>query len=276
MSKQRKTGNLSIEERKFIESYMGTKSDAWIAEQLNRTIHQVEKHRIEYNAKEAIKITNKEQPGYLYQLRARKYWGELQKQFTEEELVLFEDYWTRYLDQFSGDILYTEEGQLVDCIRYDILINRNLKDQADTIQQVDRFQKMVQEQLKLPVIDVERITKLEEQLLAARLASQARTNEHVKLQSEKNKLLSELKATRDKRITRNIDEKVNIFQLIKQLNDAKVRDKEARQGGLYNMAMRKEEERLSAPFMYDDNIVDLPILSADTIDRQNEQSEDSG
>lgn len=272
----RKTGNLNRRERAFIEQYIETKTDEWIAGELNRTVHQVENYRREYNAKQALTITeSKDSYNYKYQLRTRSYWPELQKQFTGEELLLFEDYWTRYIEQFGGDILYTEESQLVDVVRYELLINRNLKEQAETVVQMDRLQKHIENELRLPVMNPERVASLEEQLQVARTTSSARTGEHVKLQNEKNKLFADLKATRDKRIKQLIDDKINIFTLFTQLRDFKTRQREAKQAGLFKLAMDKEELRLTQPYTFGDGQVDLPILSADTLERLDSESDAS-
>ena len=264
----KKTGNLGNNERAFIESYLETRTDDWIAHELNRSVHQVAKYRREYNAKQALALSEtKETYNYKYQLRSRTYWAELQKQFTADELILFEDYWTRYIEQFGGDILYTEESQLVDVVRYELLINRNLKEQAETIQQIDRLQQQVEKELRQSTIDGIRLGALEEQLLAARSTSTARTQEHTKLQGEKNKLFADLKGTRDKRVRQFIDEKVNIFVLFNQLKDYKNRQKEAKQAGLFRLAMEKEEHRLTQPYKYADGETDLPILSADSLEK---------
>lgn len=275
--KRKKCGTLNQEEKRFIEQYYEIKTVNWLAEELNRTTHQVQAHIDEHIAKEALRLKEStESYNYKYQLRARKYWPELQKQFTADELLLFEDYWTRYIEQFGGDILYTEESQMLDCIKYEILINRNLQEQAAIIKQVDRFQKQIEKEMAFPVIDAERIGKLEEQLMMARTASAARTNEHVKLQNEKNKLFESLKATREKRITKFIDEKINIFQLFKQWSDTKNLQKEAKQSGLYNIAMNKEYDRLTTEYKYDNGEIDFPLLNAEVLESYDAKNNTTG
>jgi hypothetical protein len=263
-----KSGHLAGPEKTFIEQYLETKTDEWLSKELNRSTHQISKYRKEYLAKQALSIKDdNDGQTYKYQLQGRAYWPELQKQFTADELLLFSDYFTRFVEQFSGDLLYTEESQLCDCIKIELLINRNLKDQAETIKQQERLQKQIEHELALPVINPERIAALEEQLLGARTASAARTTEHVKLQQEKNRLLESLKAKREQRIRAVIDEKINIFTLFRQFADIKNRQKEARQAGLFKLATEKENLRLSQPFKYENNETDIPILSCDTLEQ---------
>ena len=62
-----------------------------------------------------------------YDLTFRPYWVELQQQFTDDELKLFQYHWARIISQFKDDIIPTEELQVVDLIKLELLMNRALK-----------------------------------------------------------------------------------------------------------------------------------------------------
>ena len=71
-----------------------------------------------------------------YDLTFRPYWIELQQQFTEDELKLFQYHWARIISQFKDDVIPTEELQVVDLIKLELLMNRALKHNKDNIEQL--------------------------------------------------------------------------------------------------------------------------------------------
>jgi hypothetical protein len=225
------------------------------------------KHRKILVEMSLVKARAEDKDIYKYELTARKYWKELQEQFSTSELDLFKDYWTNIIAQFKGDVLATEELQIVDLIRYELLISRNLKEQKNFDDDIWGMEKLIKgERAKSPEdCDNHTIAQLTLQVSQARMAQSTSNTEHVKMQSEKNKLFKDLKSTRDQRIAKIEDQKVNIFQLFRALDDHHAKEQEARQSALFKLAADKERERLSQPHTYIDNNIDLPFLSADSV-----------
>ena len=60
----------------------------------------------------------------LHDLKNRPFWKELEKQFSEEELQSLLYHWSRIVTQFRDDVLPTEELQIIDAIKLEILMNR--------------------------------------------------------------------------------------------------------------------------------------------------------
>ena len=71
-----------------------------------------------------------------YDLGERPYFIELRQQFTEEELKLFKYHWARIISQFRDDVIPTEELQVVDLIKLELLMNRALKGNKENLEQI--------------------------------------------------------------------------------------------------------------------------------------------
>lgn len=278
---EKKRGNLSLEERQFISDNTNLKSVEWIARQINRSPENVLKHIQFIKAQENAKQEQSTQRAYKYELSTRKYWPEIQKQFTETELALFEDHYCRFLEQFKGDVLASEELQIIDLIRYEILINRNMREQSHSVLDIERLEKKLGELQVQSTTNPEtekEMKQFEALLIMAKGASKNKVEELVKMQGEKNKLFKELKATRAERVHIIEDGKVTIFGLFKMLDDYNNRAREARRSELFKLSKDKEKERLSKPFKYEDGEVDIPLLTSSTVcmdwDEEKEDKDD--
>ena len=75
-----------------------------------------------------------------FDLTFRPYWVELKQQFTEGELELFKYHWARIISQFKDDVIPTEELQVVDLIKLELLMNRSLKYNKENIEQISLFE----------------------------------------------------------------------------------------------------------------------------------------
>jgi len=78
-----------------------------------------------------------------YDLTRRPYWSELKLQFTEGELKLFQYHWARIISQFKDDVIPTEELQVVDLIKLELLMNRGLKYNKDNIEQISALEALI-------------------------------------------------------------------------------------------------------------------------------------
>src|SRR5690606_2220902 len=62
-----------------------------------------------------------------FDIRKRPYWKELKKQFNTAELNSFIYHWGKIIGQFRGDILHTEEVQILDAIKLQIMMEQCLQ-----------------------------------------------------------------------------------------------------------------------------------------------------
>jgi len=282
-----KTGPFSKTEKLFIADNYQTKDDIWIAGQLNRTIETVQKYKkkllatISFITPEAQKETDE----YALMLEGRPYWRELNAQFTKDELELIIWHWSRFLHQFRGDITSSEEMQVLDLLRMEIFISRNITEKANGLKEVERLKKHISKLYDSLAGDdtTDRetnsiIASMENNLAAMRSSQRSSTDEHMKLDAQKQKLFRELKTTRDQRKKTIEDSQTSFKALLAALDEEKMNRRVAIEIDLRNRSREKEYSKLTEYHTYGDGEVDLPLLNAESImlENQNEKEEGDG
>lgn len=207
------------------------------------------------------------------ELRESQEWLRLKDEFTPEELVLFEEKYTKTMAQFKGDVLATEETQIMQAIKFEILMSRNLMARQRAIQDIGRIEKQLGAFLRgypdgiagMTADERRDLISLEGNLTAARESEMSRTGEYTKLQEQHVRLMKELKGTRDQRIRDVESSKESFLGLLKSLQRREVADRQGREAELVRMAAAREYERLGASHEYEDGTMDRPILSAETL-----------
>ena len=129
-----KTGRLSKTDWHYIEENAEKMTPDEIAANLEREVDPVIKY-----LKRIGKTANKAQALQVqaeYNIKGRPYWKELKLQFSEDELELFLYHWKQIVSQFRKDVLATEELQIVDTIKLEILMNRALREQQKSMESV--------------------------------------------------------------------------------------------------------------------------------------------
>ena len=269
----RKRGQLSLEEEQFITDNFGTMSLEDIAEALNRNLAPIQRYSSEN--KLVVSSEDKNEHEILRQkVHAKTFWSEVVRQFDEDrgELKYFEETWIGLIKQFREDVLAAEELQLKQFITIDILINRSMKERKRHIAETEKLQRQVDKEYEKSETDrdIPRLANLETQLSFARNSIANYTNEYTKLLNEQQKISKDLKATREQRIKRIEDGKSSWVGLIRMLEDEDVREKEGREMEILSIATEKYKIALSQYHSYQDNVLDKPFLTADTIEKKDE------
>lgn len=265
-----KTGRLSKEEWDFIERNADVMTPEQISIALNRDIDPIQKHLTKIG-----KNLNKKEDFQLhaaYDLQARPYWKELQLQFTEDELELFVYHWSQTVAQFKMDVMPTEELQIIDAVKLEVLMNRALKEQKDCIDKARETERTLVDLKRIPreAIDdyaefKEQIFELEKQLSLSRMAKEAISKDHKELLDKKGKILKDLKATRDMRIERIESNKQTFDVLVnKILKDPEFKERVSLEMEKMRLAVIKEKERLADYHQFSDE-VDRCLLTPDTV-----------
>ena len=155
----------------------------------------------------------------LHDLQNRPFWKDLEKQFSEEELQSLLYHWGRIITQFRDDVLPTEELQIIDAIKLEILMNRALIGQQDNMRSIDQFQDAVtvEKNKDLELQDKDYIYNLERQIAVCRAAQDSLTRDYKDLQTKKAAMLKDLKATREQRIKRLEDSKQTFIGWVRNL-----------------------------------------------------------
>ena len=188
-----KRGRLSNEEARYITENANSISVEDIAENLDRSPSMIENF-----LKKNLKMGLSEFEQAAYELEDRPYWVELAQQFTEDELELFKYHWSRIISQFKDDVFPTEELQVVDVIKLEMLMNRCLKQNKENIDQINAFEALLQveRQAEPEHQDKEVIFNLDRQIASLRAAQESMNRDYRDLQTKKSSMLKEMKDAR--------------------------------------------------------------------------------
>jgi hypothetical protein len=258
-----KKGRISKKEEEFIENNLESMSYRQLAKALDRDPDSVEQF---IKRKFKIGLSNEEEA--QYELEDRPYWQNLKEQFTNEELVLFKYHWGRIISQFKDDVIPTEEVQVIDLIKLDLLMNRSLKSNKDNLEQVRILEGLIEEERSntVELQDRDHIFNLERQAASLKASTEALGRDYRDLQDKKNKMLKEMKATREQRVKRFEDSKQSFTGWISYLMG---NPEEIRKYGVemekMRIAMENEKVRLSQFHKYEDGMIDRPFLSPEII-----------
>ena len=264
-------GNLTQADREFIASNLNSMSPQEIADKLDRPLHSIEK----VISVLAAQLPKAESAAARWHLKHSMHWKQLKEEFDENELNYIEDQYIKYVDQFKQDIVATEEVQILDLIKIEVLQQRNLKGKQKINENIRRYEQMCQSTLdtvdgnfgKLEDSDKERIMEMRKNIQAALQAESVRTVEYVSLQQEHNKLAEKVMGSRDQRVKEIMNSKVSWHGHIKKLLERDKQINDSRFLELNKLGAEREFERLSEPHIYADKTTDNPILSAEVVEK---------
>ena len=261
-----KIGRLSKADWDYIEANCEKLSPEKIAENLGRTVESIEKYLKKlgksFNKHEAFAVQAE------YDIKSRPYWKELKAQFSEDELELFLYHWKQIIAQFRKDVLATEELQIVDTIKLEVLMNRALREQQESMERVRALEAEIdlEKARDSDQQDKEMIFNLERQIASLRAAKESLSREFKDFQTKKASMYKDLKATREQRIEKLESNKQTLSSLVnKILRNPEFYEQEGKALEKMRLAMEKEKERLSDYHEYADGTVDQPFLTPETV-----------
>lgn len=258
-----KKGRISKEEERIINRLVDSLTVEDIALKLDRDVESIENF---IKRKLHRGLSNEE--AAAFSLESRPYWNELTTQFTIDELELFKYHWSRIIAQFKDDVFPTEELQVVDVIKLEILMNRCLKSNKDNLNELNMIDRMIRDERAKEKQDRDQdyLMNLERQAAALRASQESLNRDYRELQTKKASILREMKGTREQRIKRLEDSKQSFTAWIANLMQ---NPETLKQYGIemekMRLAMLKEKERLSALHKYEDGGIDQPFLTPDTV-----------
>ncbi len=260
-----KKGRFSVDEMSFIEAQAEVLSPDQIAEKLDRDPVSI-RDWIEKNV--GFSASQKKEAVVANELKAKPYYRELSNQFSAEELEMFEFHFKKMWSQFKDDVFHTEEMQIIDTIKLELLMNRILKSQRDNQQDVLINEKLVQDEKARDKDqrDMDLIINMERQVAILRASQETLSKDYKDLQARKATMLKDLKGTREQRIKAIEDSKLTFATLVKKIaTDPSYRNHIGIEMEKMRLATEKEKERLSEYSNYEDGIVDQPFLTSETV-----------
>jgi hypothetical protein len=260
-----KKGRFAIEEMQFIEANAEILSPSEIANKLNRDVESVHKWIAE---KIGFSTKQKKEAEVANELKTKPYYKELHSQFSAEELEMFEFHFKKMWSQFKDDVVHTEEMQIIDTIKLEILMNRILCSQQNNQREIEATEGLAREEKSRDKDqrDMDLIINLERQVAMLRASQETLSKDYKDLQARKATMLKDLKGTREQRIKAIEDSKQTFASLVKKIaTDPQYRTKIGIEMEKMRLAMEKEKERLSEYTQYDDGQIDQPFLTSETI-----------
>jgi hypothetical protein len=254
----------------FIEANAEVLSIDQIASKLDRDPDSVKdwiSKNIGFSAKQ------KKEAAVANELKAKPYDRELKYQFSEEELEMFEFHFKKMWSQFKDDVFHTEEMQIIDTIKLEILMNRILKSQQDNQVEISTYERLVQGEkvVDRDQRDMDYIMQLERQIAVLRASQETLSKDYKDLQSRKATMLKDLKGTREQRIKAIEDSKQTFASLVKQIaTDSEFRTRIGLDMEKMRLAAEHEKERLSEFHQYEDGTIDQPFLTPETLIKEQE------
>jgi hypothetical protein len=268
-----KKGRFSNEEMQFIEQNCEVLSPEAIAETLQRDPESVR----DWIAKRVgFSSSQKKEAAVANELKTKPYYKELSKQFSPEELEMFQFHFKKMWSQFKDDVFHTEEMQIIDTIKLEILMNRILRSQHENQEEIILNERLVQNEKSRDKDqrDVDYIINLERQIAVLRASQETLSKDYKDLQARKATMLKDLKGTREQRIKAIEDSKQTFASLVKEIaTNENFRTNIGIEMEKMRLATEKEKERLSEYFTYEDGRVDQPFLTPETLLTKEENSD---
>jgi hypothetical protein len=259
---QNKRGPWSKEEKRYIAEMAGKSGYKEIAAVLQRNPQAVKKYIRENHADS---FTEKAK-GAEYDIQRSPVWADLQRQFSQDELKMFLYHWGRIISQFRDDVYPTEEIQVVDTIKLELLMNRAVTQQQTVMREIAALEALIAEARGNDVLDITEITNLERQVGVLRAAQESLNKDYKDMLKEKNSILKEMKATRDARIKHLESSKQNFLKYMRDLVEQReLRARLGRDMEKMRLAMDVEYQRLSEWHEYEDGEVDQPFLTPENV-----------
>lgn len=265
MTEKLKTGRLSKEDIAYL-SANATKPVEILAAELQRTPEIISKY-IRLNAGEKAKDAFGADEIEL-NLQNLPFWTDIVLQFDSDEQnkILFD--WNKMVDQFMSDVMYSEQIQIIDMIKFDVLMNRSLKEKRAIVEQIKRIEELVEDEMQKDQDerDTMEIINMEQSIANLRAGQEVSNKVYKDLNVEKQKLFKDLKATRDARLKVLENTKENFPQWLQKLmKDRHMQKTLGTRLAKITLAKEQERKRLGEYHTYEDGMVDRPFLTPDVV-----------
>jgi hypothetical protein len=266
-----KKGRISKDEELFIKENLHLDSET-LGRQVDRdpaSVTEFIKRKVargDFHPPEWLDVDDREKAHY--NLMSRPYWNELQQQFTDEELILFKYHWVRIIAQFNNEVIPTEEVQVVDLIKMDILMNRALRGNKENLEQIRVLAALImtERQHDVDQQNADELFNWERQVASLKASQESLNKDYRELQTKKNSMLKDMKATREQRVKRLEDSKTNFNSWMAHLvSNPELAMQYGQEMEKMRLAMEKEKQRLAEFHKYTDDQIDQPFLTPETV-----------
>ena len=266
--KTRKKGKFSLKDEEFIFNNVADLSIQEMADALNRTEETVKNFVDKHNL--AAKNTSEDEKHRLRLLEKLKnspYYTWIVKQLDEDEVKYFTESWISFMQQLNEDVLWTEELDIKEMIKLDIMLSRCSKNRKNVEELYYKTELDLDKELSLDKDsrDQDMIARLEVRLNGCQKALDDYTKETATLLQEVDKISKRLKTNRNERVKKIETANSSWAGYLRALEDDKFRLNEGREMELMRLAKDKAKQELSQYHTYIDGEVEQPFLTPDTV-----------
>lgn len=263
----KKTGRFTHQEQEFIAVYSKQWTVEQIAQKLDRDPISIRKY-IKNKLKIGLFKPEDIEKQAECELKNRPTWKDLERQLSPEELEMFAYHWKRIASQFKDDITPTEEWQVIDAIKLEIMMNRIMIQQKNASDGMQTVEKAIQDEKDKAAPDPSVIAALQNQLMAIMTTIDNSLGELRELLAKKNSILKEMKATRADRKKHIEDSSKNYAIWLSEItSNRELRIQLGTRMEKMRLAMEKERERLSQYHTYIDGNVDTPLFNHEVAEK---------
>lgn len=259
-----KLGRVTKEEEAFILANIETMSLEELSKELNRDVKTLQKVLKRIAISDSSTIASAAQ-----QVKTRPYWNELENQFNSEELQLFVQHWHNIVSQFRNDTFYTEELQIVEVIKLEILSNRVLTDQNKVRRDIEQTEKDIIKERKddgVSQASIDRIRLAEQKIVQLYIALNQYMSDYEKILGHKKGMMKEIKGSREQRVKQLESSRESFAGWFRNLMLNPV---ERRNLGQWMEKMRIATEyeviKLSEYHKYENKEYDIPLLTPESV-----------
>lgn len=226
------------------------------------------------NVRQIIDVKPSEETNFRTRLINSFVWKQIKKQFDIDEIETFQERYIQLMEQFKDDVEATEEKQILEMIKIELLIDRNHIERQQVHNHIKELQEMQKALFGAHNGDFEGMTKEERQeveSLEAHIntnkgAESAKTIELMKLLDKQAGINRDLKGTRDQRIDKIEKGTTTFTDLVKAFVVKDTQERESKMHQLLQQASQKEFKKLSQPISFADETKDSPFLSAESLE----------
>lgn len=261
MDDQRR-GPWSSRDKKYIAENCKKKTAEEIAQYLRRNVSVVRKYIQDHHESEFQETAQVAK----HSIKRSPIWKDLEKQFSPQELDMFLFHWGRIISQFKDDVYATEELQVIDTIKLELLMNRALTEQQNLMVKLHALETELIDERDKESKNLNYIINLERQIGALMQAKDSINSNYKEMLQKKGTILKEMKATRDARVKFLENSKESFSGWMRQLlTDREVRKKLGENAEKMRLAHEEEKKRLGEYHTFINGEVDQILVNEETV-----------
>lgn len=254
-----KGGKLTLQEQAYIKANIGAQNIEQIAQHLCRRPALIEDF-LENKTRDGINVNQT-----LEILRQSHEFELLKSELTEKELKIFEKKYSQWVAQFQGDIVFSEQNQIFNAIKHEILMSnimKQRKNMEETLLEIDNEINSIRESDTMEGRDKQdRITNLRKDKANLHGIYSAIINQYHEQNKIYSTMLKDLNASRSNRKPKEDVKKNHIMTLLEKMANDPERIQLGEEAELEKLSAEEEGNKYRQETRFVDDTVQIPFIS---------------